>query len=345
MNVTVLIIGFIAAAAATWAAGIFLSRTTDILDDRLNLGQAMGGMILLAIAGSLPELAITVSAALNQNLGMAAGNLIGGIAIQTLVLAICDFVVRGKRPLSALMEGIMPALEGLLVIGVVALVFMGAILPESVAFRGVSPISVLIVVAWLGGMFLLNRARKQPAWQQPAGEEPPPAVSSAGPEQKGLRAATTGRVALVFAVASIVTLIAGVVLERTGDQLATHFGINGVIFGATFLALASALPEISTGVAAVRMGAYGLVMGDIFGGNAFQVCLFLVADLLAGSPALPDAGISNEWLAGLGVVITTIYTIAILIRPQRRHARLGLDSWLAILTYVIGLAGLLALSR
>ena len=51
------------ASVATWAAGIELTKSTDELDRRLGFGDALGGMVLLAIAGSLPELAITVSVA------------------------------------------------------------------------------------------------------------------------------------------------------------------------------------------------------------------------------------------------------------------------------------------
>ena len=50
------------------------------LDRRLGIGDALGGMVLLAIAGSLPELAVTISAAESGHLGLAAGNLIGGIS-------------------------------------------------------------------------------------------------------------------------------------------------------------------------------------------------------------------------------------------------------------------------
>ena len=101
-----LIIVFVAAAIATWIAGLYLSRATDALDVRLGLGEALGGMILLAVAGSLPELAITVSAVAEGELGIAAGNLIGGIAMQTLVLVICDRVVRGRA--SAELPGRLP---------------------------------------------------------------------------------------------------------------------------------------------------------------------------------------------------------------------------------------------
>src|SRR5690348_14053099 len=92
-----LILIFAGAAIATWIAGTQLARSTDVLDHRFGLGEALGGLVLLAIAGSLPELAITVSAAAKGHLDLAAGNLIGGIAIQTMVLVVCDVAVRGKR--------------------------------------------------------------------------------------------------------------------------------------------------------------------------------------------------------------------------------------------------------
>src|SRR5262245_31710748 len=160
-----LVVVFVAAAIATWIAGLYLSRATDALDDRLNLGEALGGMILLAVAGSLPELAITVSAVVEGSLGIAAGNLIGGIAIQTLVLVICDRVVRGDRPLSFLVGSLIPVLEGLLVILVVSVMLMGTMLPPSAAIGPFSPASIGIVVAWVGGIVVLNRIRKAEPWQ------------------------------------------------------------------------------------------------------------------------------------------------------------------------------------
>jgi cation:H+ antiporter len=340
-----LVVLFVVAAAATWIAGIALSKTTDALDVRLGLGEELGGLLLLSVAGSLPELAITVSAAASGNLDLAAGNLIGGIAVQTMVLVICDFAVGRERPLTFLVGALSPVLEGLLVTLVVSGVLMGTLLAPSTAIGGVvSPASVGIVLVWLVGVYVINKVRKSPRWKitmegshrgrrhhrepRPAGQPHPFASRS------------TAQVAAIFGAACAVTLAMGVLLEVGGNTLADRAGVNGVVFGATVLAGATALPEISSGIAAVRLGDNALALGDIFGGNAFQLCLFLVADIIAGAPVLPQAGSLNAWLASLGVGLTAIFAMGVIIRPLRCRARLGPDSIVAIVVFGVGIAGL-----
>jgi cation:H+ antiporter len=150
-------------------------------------------------------------------------------------------------------------------------------------------------------------------------------------------------VAALFSGACTVTLGAGVALEISGNVLADRAGVNGVIFGATVLATATALPEISSGIAAVRLGDHALAVGDVFGGNAFQVCLFLLADLVAGAPVLPTAGRLNSWLAALGIALSAVYAIGVVARPLRCHARLGPDSLIAVALFAVGIAGLFVL--
>jgi cation:H+ antiporter len=342
-----LVIVFIAGVSATWVAGVRLSKTTDALDVRLGLGEELGGILLLAIAGSLPELAITVSAAAQGNLGLAAGNLIGGIAVQTMVLVICDVATGRERPLTFLVGALTPVLEGMLVVLVVSGVLMGALLERSTAIGGVvSPASIAIVVAWLVGVYVINRVRKNPRWSVSMPGSRPGRRHRAEPHPEAphpFAKRSTLQVAGIFTAACAVTLLAGVALELSGNTLANRAGVNGVIFGATVLAVATALPEISSGIAAVRLGDNALALGDIFGGNAFQVCLFLLADLIAGSPVLPTAGRLNGWLASLGVALTAVYAIGVVGRPYRCVARLGPDSLLALLVFALGVAGLFVL--
>ncbi len=342
-----LVIVFAAGVGATWVAGVGLAKTTDALDVRLGLGEELGGVILLAIAGSLPELAITVSAAAEGNLGLAAGNLIGGIAVQTMVLVICDIVAGRERPLTFLVGALTPVLEAMLVVLVVSGVLMGALLEPSTAIGGVvSPASIAIVAVWMVGVYVINRVRKGPRWSvvMPGSRPGRHHRREAHPEAPHPFAErSTPQVTMIFASACTVTLLAGVALELSGSSLASRAGINGVIFGATVLASATALPEISSGIAAVRLGDNALALGDIFGGNAFQVCLFLLADLVAGSPVLPTTGRLNSWLASLGVSLTAIYAIGVVGRPYRCLARLGPDSLLALVVFMLGVAGMFVL--
>jgi cation:H+ antiporter len=339
-----LVLVFAIGAGVTWRAGVNLSKTTDVLDVRFNLGEELGGILLLAIAGTLPELAITVSAAAQGDLSLAAGNLIGGIAVQTMVLAVCDVTAGRERPLTFLVGALTPVLEGLLVVLVVVGVLMGSLLPRSTAIGGVvSPASLWIVLVWLGGVAVVNYVRKNPRWSVSMPGSSPGRHSRRMPHPRAVHPyadSSTARVVTYFTAACTVTLIAGVALELSGETLAARAGVSGVIFGATVLATATALPEISSGIAAVRLGDNALAIGDIFGGNSFQVCLFLVADLIAGSPVLPTAGRLNGWLGTLGVALTAVYAMGIIVRPGRCLARLGPDSIFAIVVFVIGIIGL-----
>src|ERR671912_590220 len=165
---------FALAAGAVWVAGIRLSDTTDVLLERFGLGQALGGLILLAVVTNLPEIAITASASLSGELGIAVGNILGGIAIQTAVLVLVDaFGVRGGRPLSYRAASLSLVLEGTLVIGVLAVTVMSSQLPSSVIFGRVTPGGLLIVVCWGAGIVLLYTAQTRLPWSEERGPRLP----------------------------------------------------------------------------------------------------------------------------------------------------------------------------
>src|SRR6476659_419207 len=154
-----LVIVFIGAAGAIWVAGTHLSDQTDVLSTRLHLGSALGGLILLAVATNLPEIAIVTSAAVSGPVDVAVGNIRGGIALQTVVLVVLDvFGVRGDRPLTYRAASLVLVLEATLVVSVLAVVVAGSQLPSGlIAFR-LTPGPVLILALWVAGLVLLQRA-------------------------------------------------------------------------------------------------------------------------------------------------------------------------------------------
>lgn len=350
LSLPVLLLIFAAAAAAIWVAGVQLSKQTDVLSTRLHLGAALGGLILLAIATNLPEIAIVASAALSGNIGVAVGNILGGIAIQTVVLVALDaFGIRGKRPLTYQAASLVLVLEGVLVVAVLAVVIAGSQLPAGLIWWRLTPAPVLITILWVVGLLLLQRAGTHLPWHEsgeaPDNQGPPKGHSQQKTEQdassKGI---STAKSATIFGVAALVTLAAGVVLERSGDAIAGHIGLSGVLFGATVLAAATSLPELSTGLTSVRQGDYQLAVSDIFGGNAFLPVLFLLATLLSGKAVLPHAQNTDIYLTALGVLLTIVYVVGLVFRPQRRRARMGVDSIVVLVLYALGVAGLFAVA-
>jgi cation:H+ antiporter len=230
------------------------------------------------------------------------------------------------------------------VILVLAISVMGAQLPGDALFARIEPAALLIAVFWVVGVWLVNRARRGLPWHDttgtaPDGQEKPMGHSKSATQMSLARAGT------VFGIGAAITLAAGVVLEQSGEEIASHLGMTGVVFGATILAAATSLPEVSTGIAAVRLGDYQLAVSDIFGGNAFLPVLFLLAGLLSGSAVLPQAQATDIYLTALGIVLTVVYLWGLVTRPHRQVWRMGIDSSAVLLLYAVGIAGLIAVSN
>ena len=333
---------FIGSAGAVWLAGIWLSDTTDALERRFGFGEAIGGLLILAITTNLPEIAITTGAAVSGDLGIAIGNILGGIAIQTMVLVVLDASLRNGPPLTYRAASLVLVLEGALVIAVLIISVMGHFLPRTLVLGRVGPGELLIAGIWVAGLWLIAHSRNSLPWHA-AGNAPDGQQVRRGhaAEVRASRAMQVGRqrVLVRFAVASVVTLMAGLLLEQTGERLADGFGLSGVVFGATVLAASTALPEVSTGIASVRMSDYQLAVSDIFGGNAFLSVLFLWADLISGTAVLPQITAVDIYLTGLGILLTVVFVWGLIARPQRRIGPMGVDSVVALALYVAGMIG------
>ncbi|MCE5289420.1 MAG: sodium:calcium antiporter [Nocardiaceae bacterium] len=351
LSLPILLLIFVVAGAVIWIAGISLSSQTDVLSTRLHFGAALGGLILLAVATNLPEIAIVVSASVQGHVGVAVGNILGGIAIQTVVLVILDAVgVRGDHPLTYRAASLVLVLESLLVVVVLAVVVAGTQLPGDLIALRLTPGPVLITILWFAGLFLVSKARRSLPWhesgQAPDGQQPPRGHKRQHVEQQArARGISTRKSALIFTAAAAATLAAGVALEVSGNAIADHIGLSGVLFGATVLAAATSLPEVSTGLASVKHGDYQLAVSDVFGGNAFLPVLFLAATLLSGKSVLAQAHATDIYLTSLGMLLTLVYAAGLLFRPSRRFARIGVDSLVVLVLYSVGLAGLFAIAK
>jgi cation:H+ antiporter len=261
-----------------------------------------------------------------------------------------DVAMKEKVPLTYRAASLTLVVEAVLVVAVLIVSIMATQLPSTLIAARLTPGAVLIAILWVVGVWLSSKASEGLPWQDSSGTAPDGQEEAKGHSQakkddaSNRQGDSTIRVALVFGTAALATLAAGVLLERSGDAIAQHIGLNGVLFGATVLAAATSLPELSTGITSVRMKDYQLAVSDIFGGNAFLPVLFLLAVIISGKAVLPDAQASDIYLAGLGVLLTCVYAAGLVFRPKKQIWRMGIDSLAVLSLYILGVAGLLAIS-
>src|SRR5215213_7927216 len=120
---------------------------------------------------------------------------------------------------------------------------MSSQLPSSVIFGRVTPGGLLIVLCWGAGIVLLYKAQRRLPWseeREPPGSQRVPKGTARARKDRDARnkGISTTQTLAFFAVASVITLIAGVALEL----IAGRIGMNGILFGSTVLAAATALP-------------------------------------------------------------------------------------------------------
>ena len=323
------IIIFVVSVILLWIFSGKLSNVVDFIDDQFNLGSSFGGTIILSIVTNLPEIAITISGAIRGNVDLAVGNILGGIVIQSLLLVLFDFASRKeKKPLSSLVNGQTSILQGLFLIIILVLVILGKQLHQStILFSGTAP-EILIACSWLASIVLMKKMQSKKE-------------NSTEKSSKKKVAKYTKKSALIWLVSiAIIVLVFGVLLETTSDKIATHFNINGIIFGATILAFVTSLPEISSGLGFVKEKSYQPIISDIFGGNAFLPVLFLVASLISKDPILPKAQNIDIYLTSVAIIITAIYLVGMIMQLPNRKKGLGIDSWIVLIVYLLSVIGM-----
>jgi cation:H+ antiporter len=249
--------------------------------------------------------------------------------------------LRSHPPLTSVVTSLTIVLQGLVLIAILMLCMLGALSPPTLVFARTTPAEIAILLAWIAGLFIVAHSEDRKTWRT-AREEVAYASPIVAPKHQPR---PIGHVAALFAFAAVTTLVCGVVLALTSEVAATRFHVTGVLFGATVLAAVTALPEVTTGLYAVRAGRYELAMSDVIGGNAFLPVLFLLGTLLTGKALLPDAQGPDLYLTALGALLTAVYCIGIVLRSNRLLLGAGIDSIVVLAIYAVGIAGLFFVAK
>ncbi|WP_050929748.1 sodium:calcium antiporter [Aestuariivita boseongensis] len=324
---------FALCATAVWIAGARLAYVADALADRFKLAKSLVGLLLLSLATSLPEVATTLSAAVAQARDLVLNNLFGGIALQTAILAMSDFWARG--PITNYPRKANHALEATLLILLLALALIITNLGETFVFAGVGLGSLCIAVFYGGAIWLLRKYDDSSDWVPVDLPDPDPL---AFPAPTGL-GETSNRFMIIQAlIASTAILVFGLFLVLFAERIAEQSGLGTGFIGVTLLAGATSLPELTTSIAAVRIGAYTMAISNIFGSNLIMLVLVFPADILfRAGPILQETSQTVSLSLAFGIAVTAVYLVGLIVRRKPRIGAFGLDSLLVMAIFLSSL--------
>ena len=327
---------FAAAASGVWFAGSQLAIYADAIADRKRIGHAFMGLVFVAAATSLPEMVTTLFGALENEPALVLGNMFGGITMQTAILAIAD-VSFAAMALTSYPRGASSALEATLLIALLALLLGLHAVGEFALPFGVGLGTLCLGVAYVGIVLMLREYGKNDAWVPvEVPETTEPLVGEVAP--KALDRVAFPRLVWGFVLLALVILICGLALTGSAAALSEQTGLSSSFIGVTLLASATSLPEVSTTLAAVRIGAHSMAISNIFGSNLLMVALVLPADLAySGAPILGAIDQATAFALVSGVLVTTIYLAGLLIRSRRQVLGMGINSALVLAVYALTL--------
>jgi cation:H+ antiporter len=317
----------VASAAALLAAGTRFARTVDRLADRLGIGEALAGAVLLGASTSIPGLIVTVLAAADARPDFAASNALGGIAAQTMFLALADLAYRPAN-LEHAAASLATLMQTVLVSALIALVLLAAVGPD-VALLGVHPASVALPLVYVYGLWLSKHARDAPMWRPRETSDTRLDV----PDAENLTL-PLGELLMRFAALAFVVGLCGVAVATAGIALVERTELSGTLVGGLFTSVVTSLPELVTAIAAVRAGALQLAVGDIVGGNAFDVLFLSAADVaFRGGSIYAVLGRETLFLLALTLLLTAIFAAGLLHRERRG---IGFEGAALLVVYALG---------
>lgn len=320
---------FLASAAVIAVAGWRLSGVADQLADRTGLGEIVAGALFVGAATSLPGAITSMTTAAAGAAGVAVGNALGGLTAQTAFIAVADLFYRRANLEHA--AATVPGLaQGVLLMALLCLPLIASSEP-AVTVMGVHPVSLLIPVAYGLGLFLMTQIKALPMWRPVETDETRSALSEEDEEAGGSSLWTR------FLIYAAATAISGYFIGEASLGIVEKTPLSESAVGTVFAAIANSLPELVTAIAAVRIGAVSLAVGDIIGGNAFEVMFLCAADVFYDGSIYTALEGQDRTTALIAMLMTAIVVLGMIRRQKSGIATIGFESCLVLALYVVSI--------
>jgi len=243
--------------------------------------------------------------------------------INMFLLAILDLMHRKERLLrKAALKHALSGSLAVLMIGMVVF-FIMANIQGSVGWVGIDSLAIIVVYVISSRLIQTNASHSS----LPASSDEIPAGTPS--LKRGL---------LGFLIAAGVLVVITPMMVSASVGIAEITGLGTTFIGTTLVALVTSLPELVTTIAAARMGADDMAIGNLFGSNLFNMFALGLTDFFYLQGRFLGVVDPAFLLVGmLGLLMTSMALIGNLARLERRILFIELDSLALILVYLGGL--------
>ena len=252
-----------------FAIGIlFILKGGDwFVDASSSIAEATGipkfiiGATIVSVATTLPELIVSVMAAVEGKVEMAIGNAVGSaICNVALILAITLVLA----PLAMKRKDFMP--KGILLLVTLLTLWV-------LTMGGTLNVVGIVILFLLFAAFIVENIRG--AKNGITDEERTKFTKSQWGKNLGL-----------FAMGAVGIVVGSQLLVANGSKLAELVGIPESVIGLTMIAIGTSLPELVTAIIAVKKKEGSLAVGNILGANLINTALILPICALIGGGTL-----------------------------------------------------------
>ncbi len=301
-------------------AGFYLTKSADAIAEKTKLGKALVGGIFLAAATSLPELFVDLNSIRNNSFDLAVGDLFGSSLFNLLILAIADLMHRNHKSMFS-PSAQTHAISALMSINVTAIAGLAVFSSTMMNFYSIIGVSLPIWAILLSYILSLRLIYSNQRLNIPH------------VETSSLKM-TLPRAIVSYLVCSSILFVVAPHLSDAAAEIAEQSGLGKTFVGTTLLAMCTSLPELVSTITAVRMGAFDLAIGNIFGSNAFNMILLVPLDMYYTGSLLSKVSQTHAFTALATITTTSIAAMGQLYQVEKRLKIIEPDA-LAIIVITI----------
>lgn len=246
LQVFILLVGFLLLVkGADW----FVEGAAGIAK-KLGIPQLIIGLTIVAMGTSMPEAAVSITAALQENAGITIGNIVGSNILNILIiLGVTALITNVAIQKSTLYYEI----PYMIAITIVLMIF-GITGGEISFIEGI--IFWLLFIVFLGYLFVMSKKGNSQ-------------------ENEEVKDIPVWKCILFMLVGGAMVVKGSDFAVSGASAIARFFGMSERFIGLTIVAFGTSLPELVTSVTAAKKGNAGIAIGNIVGSNIFNI-LFVI---------------------------------------------------------------------